>query len=197
MKGAVTIEIEGFDEIISILALAKELHDIDRYDVVEEQFFDSLSFDSFYENIIGIYSSIFSGFYNDCNDDDGEEFMLLTDDYISRYYEIAWEYGRINKVRHDGNPYVIEAQDEVRRWLGTCHSIGWKLLGYTKTNKAAKQSKLIVYITTCDCNNYEKLGFGLIQLYKFFMEKCDEYDTRIPKLTASTVNINRKDVIAA
>jgi hypothetical protein len=197
------IEIEGFDAIISTLTLAKNLYDIDRFDIVKEQFFDILSYESYLENIVGAITSIFSGYYNDYDDDDDDdaEVMIFTDEYIGRYFEMAWEYGRSNNVRHEDNPYVTEAESQVRRWLTFCLSMGFKLLGYTKTKKAARQSKLIVYLSVCDCDCHTKLAYGLIQLYQFFREKCIEFDKRTTALTALTtapiVNINRKEAMAA
>jgi len=179
-------EIEGFDSIISTLTLAKELHDIDRFDIVQEQFFDTLHYDSYYENIFSVIQSVFSGFHSTYDDDDDDaECMIFTDDYISQYYEIAWEYGHSHNVRHDENPYVIEANSEAERWLTGCYSTGWSLLGYTKTKKTAKQSKLIVYIGNCTCNCHEGIARGLIKLYQFFSSKCAEFDNRITEMVAA------------
>jgi len=192
-------EIEGFDSIINILTLAKELHDIDRFDIVQEHFFNTLAYDSYYENIFGALQSIFSGFYSTYDDDDEVECMIFTDDCISRYYEIAWEYGRNHNVRHDENPYVIEAKNEAQRWLTGCFSTAWRLLGYTKTRKTAKQSKLIVYVGNCTCDCHGNLALGLIQLYQFFTEKCAEFDKRIATeaISASAVITDRKEAKAA
>lgn len=169
------MEIEGFSEIIGIVTLAKKLHDIGRSDIVQEQFFDTLSWDSYYENIFGAISSVFSGFYNDYDDSDETETMIFEDDVISDYYEMAWEYGRSHNVSYDKNPYVTEADNEVGRQLDFCYSMGWKLLGYTKTKKTARQSKLIVYIGSCGCDCHGHLAYGLVQLYQWFTDKVAEF----------------------
>ena len=194
------VEIEGFDSIISTLTLAKELYDIDRFDIVQEQFFDTLHYDSYYENIFGVLQSVFSGFHSTYDDDDDVECMIFTDDCISRYYEIAWEYGRSHNIRHDKNPYVIDAKNEAIRWLTGCFSTGYKLLGYTKTKKTAKQSKLIVYIGNCSCDCHGNLALGLIQLYQFFRSKCAEFDSQMAKMAtkqAPTIISDRKGARAA
>jgi len=131
------MEIEGFDSIISAVTLAKELHDIGRYDIVRDQFIDTLCWDTYYENMLAVIASVFSGFLINYDDDNEEEFMIFTDEIISEYYRMAWEYGRSHKVRHEKNPFVIEAENEVCRWLSLCHSMDWKLLGYTRTEKTA------------------------------------------------------------
>ena len=53
--------------------------------------------------------------------------------------------------------------------------MNWKLLGYTKTSRTAKQSKLIVYIGMCECDCHTNLAYSLIQLYKWFSDKCAEF----------------------
>lgn len=169
------MEIEGFSEIISIVTLAKELHEIGREDIVDEQFFDVLCWDSYYENILGAISSIFSGFYSDYDDSSEEEFMIFEDDVISSYFEMAWAFGKKNNTVHDQNPYIIQANNEVSRQLNYCYSMDWKLLGYTKTRKTARQSKLIVYIGSCGCDCHGHLAYGLIQLYKWFSDKVAEF----------------------
>jgi len=192
------MEIEGFREILSTIELAKELRNAGRFDIVKTQFFDAVSYDVYFENIMGVISSVFSEFYSSCDDENEEiELFIFSDNCISRYYEIAWEYGHNHNVRHDKNPYVIKAQNEVRRWMGTCHSTNWNLLGYTKTNKTAAQSKLIVYVAPCDCDNHEKLAYGLIRLYQFFKEECEEFGRKIVKLTASAPDANTKGLMAA
>jgi hypothetical protein len=191
------MEIEGFEAIISSVTLAKELRNIDRFDIVRKHFFDTLSWDSTFENLYGVITTIFSGFFSDYDDGDEEECMIFTDDYISRYYEIAWEYGRSHNVRHDENPYVVEAESEVSRRLSYCYSMGYKLLGYTKTNKTARQSKLIVSLGVCDCDSHDSLAYGLIQLYKFFSEKCVEFESRKAVTAANADIMSREEVIAA
>lgn len=169
------MEIEEFSEIMSIITLAKELHDIGRDDVVQEQFFDILSWDSYYENILGAISSIFSGFYSDYDDSSEEECMIFEDDVISSYFEMARAFGKKTNTPYNKNPYVTEAESEARKQLSFCYGIGWKMLGYTKTRKTAKQSKLIVSICSCGCDCHDHLAYGLIQLYKWFSEKVAEF----------------------
>jgi translation elongation factor EF-1beta len=59
------------------------------------------------------------------------------------------------------------------------------MLGYTKTKKKARQSKILVkHYTDCDCNAIEHIAYGLIQLYAWFAAKAAEYDAE--KITAAT-----------
>ena len=171
------MEMEGFSNIITTLTLAKELHDIDRFDIVEQGFIDVLCWDSYYHNLVGCTASIFSGFYHNCDDCEETDVMVFSDDIISDYFIYAWEYGKLHKLSHEQNPYVIQAQNEVQRWLNVSHCVGWKLLSYTKTKKSARQSKLVVYVyISCGCNAQEHIAYGLIQLYSWFANKCTEFN---------------------
>ena len=178
------MEIEYFSEIINTVAIAKELHSIGRYEVVQTQFSDIVSYDSCYESISGAITSIFSNFYSNYNDDDTTECMILMDEVISNYYCLAWEYGRRFKVPHDQNPYVIKAENEMHRWLNFSYAIDWTLLGYTKSKSAAKKSKLIIYTCNYEFYEHDQLAYSLVMLYKWFANSCKEV-------------IDQRDVMAA
>jgi hypothetical protein len=169
------VEIEGFDSITGTLILAKELYDIQRFDIVENHFSDVLSWDSYYENIFGVITSVFSGFHITYDENDETECVIFSDDCISSYYEMAWEYGRIHHGKHDENPLVNAAEQEASLWLDICCSMDWRLLGYTKTKKTARQSKLIVHLCACDCDCHDHLAYGLIRLYKWFSDQVAAY----------------------
>ena len=190
------MQIEGYEGMIGSVILAKELHDIGRFDMVQSGFFDTLSWDSGFQNMYSVITDIFSGYYSDYDDGNEFEVMVFTDDYISRYFEIAHEYGRSHNVSHDSNPYVIEANREAERWLTFCFSIGFKLLGYTKTRKTAKQSKLVVYSGDCTCDCHGSLARALIELYKFFRDKCVDFDKKMAVI-ADKPNLHSEELKAA
>jgi hypothetical protein len=174
------MEIEGFDNIIEILGLAKELHDIDRYEIVKERFSDVLCWDCYYDDMLSAIASIFEDYQNNYIDDDGIEIMTFMDDVISEYFVHAWEYGKLHNLHYSQNPHVDTAKKEAQRWFqGSC-CIDWKLSAYIRTKKAAKQSKLLVLMDTngCGgCSSYEKVAYGLIRLYVWFKDKCAEFET--------------------
>ena len=170
------IDIEGFETVVSQLILAKELYDIDRFDVVKQNFFDELSWDSYFENILGVISSIFSGFYNDYNDKEDIEIMMFEDDIISDYFIHAWEHGMLYRLPYNQNPYLTLAYEAVGNCLNVSSCSDWKLLGYTKTKRNAQNSKLVVmHYAGCGCNVYEYIAYGLIQLYSWFADRCAEF----------------------
>jgi hypothetical protein len=167
--------IEGFDSILSSLLMAKELHDINRHDVVESQFFDMLCLDDYFENIVRVISAVFSDYFSNC-DDDYMDVMLFHDNVISDYFLHAHKQILLQKLDYDKNPYVLEARKEVQRWLEVSHCTGAKLLAYTKTKRTARKSRLIVFQdTSCSCNAYEHIAYGLIKVYGWFAKKCAEF----------------------
>ncbi len=166
--------IEGFDEIAHTLMLAKLLYDIGRFDIVQSQFFNSLSYYSCLENMLGAIDSVFSWFYSDYDSGNEIECMIFMDDLISDYFCYAWEYGRTHKVPQTQNPYVIEAENEARRLLSFTYNMEWRLLGYTKSKRAARKSKLVVRNYACEFYEHDHLALGLVQLYKWFADRCLE-----------------------
>jgi hypothetical protein len=168
---------EELNPILALLSLAKELHDSGRNNIIRTQFFDTLDMDSFYENVLGVISVVFDGFHNDYKDDEDYEIMVFSDDVIAEYFLLAWEYGQTHRILHNANPFVIEAEREINKHLGYCFSISWKLLGYTKTKRTAKQSKLIVCAAACESCDFDSLAQGLLQTYQFFKRKCEEHTT--------------------
>ena len=170
-------EIEGFHNIVSILSLAKKLHDIGRFDVVG-QFYDSLCLDSYFDHMLNVISSIFVGFECKYVEENETELMKFEDDLISDYFVHAWEYGQLHKIHYSQNPYVIQAQSEAQRCLNGNCCVDWKLLAYIRTKKAAQKSELFVCMSGgCGgCCGHEKLAHGLIQLYTWFKNKCDEFE---------------------
>ena len=168
-------EIEGFEAILTTLTLAKELHDVNRFEIVQRYFFDVLCWDGYYENILEVIASIFTGYYSKYDDDYDMDISIFYDDVISNYFIYAWEYGQQHKLQYDQNPYVTQAQNEVRDWLNGSTCVDWRLLSYTKTKKTARQSKLIICIANCSCNAIEHVAYSLIQLYSWFANKCEEF----------------------
>jgi hypothetical protein len=170
-------EIEGFKSIISTLILAKSLHDIGRFEIAESGFSDQLCWDDYYHNIFAVISRIFSGYESNYSEDNCMEIMCFTDEIISNYFVHAWEYGKLHNLHYSENPYVTEAQNEVRSWLGVSHCSYWKLAAYIRTKKSAQKSKLLVFMDTgCGCNSDEYIAYGLIQLYTWFVAKNAEFD---------------------
>jgi hypothetical protein len=167
------VEIEGFNEIVGIMGIAKFLHDIGRFDIVQERFIDSLCYDTWTEDMWEVITSVFSGFCGSHNDE--TEIMIFTDDVITGYYIYAWEYGKKTNTPPGKNQYVIEAEKEARQCLNFTYNMDWKLLGYTKSKRAARKSKLIIYTCAEEFCEYDCLAYGLVHLYKWFKDKSASF----------------------
>ena len=166
---------EGFDAIVGMLSLAKGLHEIGRYDIVKEQFSDSLCYDGYYDSIMTVISSIFPD-YEGRYDDDEYEYMEFCGDVIKDYFVYAWKYGKQNNIPYNKNPYATQAQDAISNLLSFSYCLDWKLLAYTKTEKAARKSKLLVnHYVMCGCTTIETFAFRLIKVYSWFANKCAEF----------------------
>lgn len=169
-------ELEGFDSIISTLILAKALHDIGRFDLVEKHFCDVLCWEDFYHNMLAAISIIFTKYEGDYIENDDCEIMSFGDEVISDYFVHAWEYGKKSNLHYSQNPYMTLAQGEVRRWLEVSTCSGWKLSAHIRSKKSAKKSKIFVFhYTSCGCNASENIAYGLIQLYAWFVAKNAEF----------------------
>jgi len=170
------MEIEEFSSIINIVKLAKELYDIDRFDIVQSWLYDELTYDSWFENAWEVVTSIFSGFNGNYNEEYETDIMIFSDDVISEYFINAWEFGKKTNTPYDKNPYVKEAENEMRYWLDFTYTMEWRLLGYAKSKRAAKESRLIVYACANEFYEYDHLAYGLVKLYKWFSDKCTEFN---------------------
>ena len=56
--------IDGFDEILNTIYIAKKLHDMGKYEAVKGSFYDVLEYDVYYENMLVLIENIFA--YYDC-----------------------------------------------------------------------------------------------------------------------------------
>jgi len=169
------VEIEGFSAILDTIGLAKLFHDIGRFDIVERQFMDTLCFDSWLDNMWAAITSVFSGFCGSQNEDEEMEILIFTDGVLCDYFIHAWEYGKKTHTPTDKNPYVVEAQHEAHQCLNFTYNMEWKLLGYTKSKRAARKSKLVICTYAQEFCEHDYLAYGLVHLYKWFKDKCASF----------------------
>jgi hypothetical protein len=186
--------IDGFNSLVISLHLAKELHDMGRFEIVQESFHDKLCYDGHYQNIIESITAIFSDFDSEYFDESGVEIMTFRDDVISGYFVHAWEYGKLHNLHYSQNPYVVEAQAEARKWLSVSMCTNWKLLAYIRSKKSAQKSKLMVITDTCcGCNATDGIAYGLVKLYAWFTSKCAEFKA----LGSAAIDGNPASIISA
>ena len=179
---------ENFDAAGGTLRLAKALQEQGRFDFVQKHFANLLCTDNYFENMHEVTSSLFSRHFNSYDEYESTEIMGFEDDVLSNYYVHAADYGKLHRLRHDKNPYVTWAQEEVGAWLPYSYCTGWRLLGYTKSRKAARKSKLIVYRDTgCPCNAYEQVAYGLIKIRDWFAKESAKLEARLKQAAPARV----------
>ena len=86
--------IDGFDEILNTLYIAKRLYDMGRYEVAETNFFDTVDYDVYYENMYGLIENIFESYYCQYYERHGMEIHVLSDPVIVDFCLLAGEYGK-------------------------------------------------------------------------------------------------------
>ena len=172
--------IEGFDDIFSTLMLAKKLNDIGKGDIVKKNFADELCWDNHWENIMATMFSLFPKFKMTCDGYETEE-MTFGGGPIAEYFAHARKQDRKRGQRHAKKPFIMQANEAVGRWLNFSHCLDWKLSGKTGSKKAANASKLTIHVcTSCGCNALDGAAFGIVEIYKWFSEKCNEFKKQKP-----------------
>jgi hypothetical protein len=166
--------IDGFNEILNIVYIAKKLHDMGKYELVAESFYDSIEYDVYYKNMYSLISNIFEHHSCRYNEERGYEIHVLSDPVIVDFYVLAGKYGKRNDIPEKENPYLIEAEQEVYDNLyGPC-CLSWKLIGHTEPKKPF-HSKLALFISyECRCTDIGWLAYKLVEIYEWFVDKCDD-----------------------
>ena len=163
--------IDGFDEILNTIYIAKMLYDMGKYEAVEGSFYDLLEYDLYYENMHGLIENIFAyyecRYYGRLNVD----VYVLSDPVIADFYTLAGEYGKLHKIPDEINPYMKEAEQETWRNLHFSYCIDWKLMGHTEP-KRPYHSRLGVFVCRDDWVDPGWLASGLIGIYEWFSDTC-------------------------
>ena len=164
--------IEGFDEILNIVYIAKKLFDAGKYGLVETCFNDVVDYDCYYEDMVLLIEGIFSYYDNWYYERREMEMLVVSDPVIEDFYVLSGEYGRRHNMTDANNPYIREAQAQVSRHLGFSYCIDWLLMVHTEP-KRPFHSRLAVFIymdawaMDMDC-----LACRLFEIYEWFADAC-------------------------
>ncbi len=172
------MEIEGFDEILNTVYIAKKLYDMDKFYLVKENFFDCLCYETYYESMYGLIPSLFEHCRSRYYEDRNLELHVLSAPVIEDFYKLAGEYGKRNNIPDEQNSYIKEAERQVRSQLNFSYCLDWKLMGHTEP-KRKFHSRLGIFIYLDDWVDLGCLAFGLIEIYEWFEEACDELRDRL------------------
>ena len=166
--------IDGFNEIFNVIYIAKKLCDMKKYELVTESFFDVIDYDGYYYNMHELMGNLFEHY--DCRyyERTGVDLHILSDAVIVDFFILAGKYGKRNNISDDENPYIREAQQEVRDYLNGFHEVDWMLMGHTEPSRRF-HSRLGLFISyECGCLDLGVLVHNLIDLYEWFANKCAE-----------------------
>ncbi len=188
--------VEEFDEIFNMVYIAKKLFDIGRYDLVTQNFYDVLCYDSYYENMYSLIPELFVYYRSSYSERRGMEIHVLSDPVIVDFYTLAGEYGRKHKIADGVNPYIKEAEQEVRRQLNFSYCLDWLLKGYTNP-KRPFHSRLALFIYQDDWVDLGCIAYGLIEIYEWFSDACVRLKEILCENKPTVLQHSEGEVIAA
>lgn len=190
------MDIEGFDEILNIIYIAKRLYDMGRYDAAEGNFYDVLDFETYYENMYGLTENFFA--YHSCRYDGrrGMDIHVLSDPVVVDFCTLAGEYGRIHNIPDVRNPYIREAKQEIGRNLNFSYCIDWSFMVHTGP-KRPFHSRLGIFICQDDYIDPGWLAYGLVEIYEWFSDACVRLKNILQEKKTDVVQMPREEVMAA
>lgn len=188
--------IDGFDEILNTLYIAKRLYDMGRYEVAEANFFDMVDYDVYYENMYGLIENIFESHCCQYYERYGMEIHVLSDPVIVDFCILAGEYGKANKIPDEQNPYIHEARQEIGRHLNFSYCLDWRLMVHTEP-KRSFHSRIGVLIYPDDYVDLGWLAYGLVEIYGWFSDACMQLRDILQKKEADVVKLPEGEVMAA
>lgn len=188
--------IDGFDEILNTLYIAKRLYDMGRYEVAEANFFDMVDYDVYYENMYGLIENIFESHCCQYYERYGMEIHVLSDPVIVVFCILAGEYGKANKIPDEQNPYIHEARQEIGRHLNFSYCLDWRLMVHTEP-KRSFHSRIGVLIYPDDYVDLGWLAYGLVEIYGWFSDACMQLRDILQKKEADVVKLPEGGVMAA
>lgn len=162
--------IEGFDEMLTTIYIAKQLYDMGKYRLAEASFSDTLHYDFYYENMYGLIENLFEHHYCRYFENRYMELHVLSDPVMVDFYTLAGEYGRRNGVPDEANPYIKAAEQQARKHFNFSYCLDWMLIGHTKPRRPF-HSRLGLFIYQDDYVDFGLLAYQLIELYGWFSDQ--------------------------
>ena len=198
------MEVDGYDEIMHMFTIAKKLYDMGRYDIVKSCFSNVPDFDDYYFGMNCLVDSFFEYSTSKYYEYRNEELLVVSASEIVDFYVLAGEYGKINNIQDNANPYILDAQKEVSKSLTISHCMDWLLMGHTEP-KRPFHSRIGIFIShDCGCADIGVIAYRLIELYEWYQQNCVELKAKLAVLKSpalhvniATTNLNERQVIAA
>ena len=163
--------IECFTELFNMVYIAKKLHDMGKYDLVEQDFYGALEYDGYFESMYNLMGNLFEYHYCQYSDSRGVELHVLSDPVIVDFYVLAGKYGKRNSIPDDMNPYIKAAIKQAENYLNFSYCLDWMLIGHTEP-KRSYHSRLGLFICQDDYVDLGCLCYSLIEMYDWFSQHC-------------------------
>jgi hypothetical protein len=183
------MEIEGFGNIIDMIYIVKRMYDLGRFELVKENFYDELSYDTYYENMYNVIENVFERYHCRCSEWRNTELHIISDPLFVSFYKLAGEYGKHHGIPDKKNRFIHDAEEKARDLFSFSYCLDFSLIGHTHPTRPF-QSKLGLFISLDDYVDLTELAHGLIELYEWFTEQV----TALKKLLADDI---LKEVMAA
>jgi hypothetical protein len=106
------------------------------------------------------------------------ELHVLSDSVIVDFYKLAGEYGRRRGISDENNLYIKEAEAQVHIHLNFSYCLDWVIKGYTEP-KRPFHSRIALLISLEDYVDLGCLVYELIEIYKWYEDKCNELRDRL------------------
>lgn len=165
--------IEGFEEIFNTVYIAKKLYDIGKYDLVKVCFYDTIEYDTYYENMFCLLENLFEYQYSHFSDRRAIELRVMSDHVFVDFYLLAGEYGKRHHVADENNFYIKEAEKMINDNLNCTYSVECKMMWYTDPKRKSR-TRLGVFIYQDDWVDLGGLAYALIEVYEWFSDKCTD-----------------------
>jgi hypothetical protein len=196
------VDIDGLDEIVFMIHVAKKLYDMGKYDLVAKSFCDELEYDNYYHGMYELIGNIFE--YSICSYDENRvcEIHVLSDPAIVDFYILAGKYGKLNDTPDSKNPYIKKARQEAEKKLSVSHCMDWILMGHTEPTRKYHSRIGIIISHECACCDIGVVALRLFELHEWFKAQCEELRKEIaafkPKPKQSRQNFRKeRQAIAA
>ena len=189
------MDIDGFDEIIQMIYVAKTLYDMGRYDLATESFYDELDFDNYHQGMYELIGNICEystlRYYENRN----FELHILSDAVMVDFYILAGEYGKLSGIPDSENDYIKNAIKEARKQFNISHCIDWILEGHIKPTRPYHSRIGIIINQDCGCYDMGVLALRIIRFHSWFEVQCEELREKIAAFEPNT-QVERQAVAA-
>jgi hypothetical protein len=173
------MDVDGFNEVIDLIYIAKKLYDMGKYDLVEKSFFDVLEYDTYYCGMYDLIGNLFEHSTLKYYEHRNFELHVLSDPVIVDFYKLAGQYGKLSGIPEGENTYLQNATAEVDKQFNISHCMSWMLMGHTEPNRPFHSRIGIIISHDCACCDIGIVGLRLINIYTWFDEQCDELKAKI------------------